>query len=137
MPLRNRGTELPRSLKLVVHRHRWYLRQQHDADHVGIVYNFHHGHDHVDGFAQSLKKMAPYLLCLNLNGMADPATVKGNTNKILPIGDGKHESEMIHEVLEQGYAGPIGILDHRSAMDSEKALRENLDGLAKLAGTID
>ena len=27
------------------------LREQHKADHVGIVYNLHHGHGHIDDFA--------------------------------------------------------------------------------------
>jgi sugar phosphate isomerase/epimerase len=114
-----------------------YLREHHGADHVGIIYNFHHGHDHLADFAKSFENMAPYLLCLNLNGMADPASVNGNVNKILPIGDGKHEAAMIQEVVRQGYTGPIGILDHRSDMDSEESLRQNLDGLAKLVDTID
>ena len=28
---------------------------------VGIVYNLHHGHDHLDRFPELLKKMQPYL----------------------------------------------------------------------------
>jgi hypothetical protein len=105
-----------------------YLRSEYDADHVGIVYNFHHGHDHIANFAASLKQMQPYLLCLNLNGMADAA---GNS-KILPIGAGKHEQQMIGAVQQSGYTGPIGILDHRSDLDSEQALQLNIDGLREL-----
>ena len=36
---------------------------------VGIVYNLHHGHEHLDRFPELLGKMKPYLLALNLNGM--------------------------------------------------------------------
>jgi len=36
---------------------------------VGIVYNLHHGHDHLDRFPKLLAAMKPHLLCLNLNGM--------------------------------------------------------------------
>src|SRR5262245_27391780 len=36
---------------------------------VGIVYNQHHGHDHLARFPELLKTMKPYLLVLNLNGM--------------------------------------------------------------------
>ncbi len=28
-----------------------YLRKHHDGGHVGIVYNFHHGHAHIESFA--------------------------------------------------------------------------------------
>ena len=98
-------------------------------DHVGIVYNFHHGHGHIADFAASLKSMLPHLLCLNLNGMADADTVKGITNKILPIGSGKHEAAMIQAVIESGYAGPIGILDHINDQDAAVSLKHNIDGL--------
>lgn len=109
-----------------------YLRMHHQADHVGIVYNFHHGHQHISDFPHALEQMAPYLLCLNLNGMADPESDNGITNKILPIGSGKHEAQMIRELIQQGYSGPIGILDHRDELDAEQSLRQNLDGLERL-----
>ena len=111
-----------------------YLREHHQGDHVGIVYNFHHGHDHVADFPKSFAKMLPFLICLNLNGMADAASVDGIKNKILPIGTGKHEREMIREIVAQGYSGPIGILDHRNELDAEQSLRQNLEGLEKLVG---
>ncbi|QDT05036.1 Azurin precursor [Rubripirellula lacrimiformis] len=94
-------------------------------DHVGIVYNFHHAHTHINDWASSLALMKPHLLCLNLNGM--------NPNeqpKILGIGKGDHELEMIRVVIESGYDGPIGILDHRADLDARESLIENRDGLA-------
>ncbi len=111
-----------------------HLRSEHRADHVGIVYNFHHGHDHIHDFPQSLKQMQPYLLCLNLNGMMDAEAVRQNSgkNKIVPIGQGKYEGTMIKQVLACGYSGPIGILDHRAHMDAEESLRLNLEGLDAL-----
>jgi hypothetical protein len=36
---------------------------------VGIVYNQHHGHDHLERFAGLMEMMKPHLLALNLNGM--------------------------------------------------------------------
>lgn len=108
-----------------------YLRKHHDADHVGIAYNLHHGHEHIGDFAQQLKLLQPYLLCLNLNGMNDNAMPK-----ILPIGQGKHDVEMIAEILRSGYAGPIGILDHRPELDSEESLRLNLTGLKAVLETL-
>ena len=108
-----------------------YLREKHDADHVGLVYNFHHGHDHIDRFANALKTMKPYLHCLNLNGMN-----AGAQPKILPIGDGKFETQMMKTVQASGYTGPIGILDHRSDTDTEIALRANLKGMKKVLAEI-
>ena len=45
-------------------------------DNVGIVYNWHHGHGHIEDWMKSLQIMEPYLLCLNLNGMNDNAKPK-------------------------------------------------------------
>ncbi len=93
-------------------------------DHVGIVYNFHHGHDHIDDWAASLKLMQPHLLCVNLNGMNRQVQPK-----ILGIGKGEHELEMIRVLVESGYRGPIGILDHREQLDARESLLENREGL--------
>jgi sugar phosphate isomerase/epimerase len=103
------------------------LRQNGANDHVGIVYNFHHGHDHIQDFADALAAMRPYLLCVNLNGMNDAAQPK-----ILPIGSGQHERAMMEALKRSGYVGPIGILCHREDMDAEVALKQNLDGLKKV-----
>ena len=100
------------------------LRKHHKADHVGIVYNLHHGHNHIAGFEQSLKLMQPYLLCLNLNGMNN-----GAKPKILPLGQGLHDDKIMRIIQKSGYKGPIGILDHRSDTDAKVALQQNLDGL--------
>lgn len=96
-------------------------------DHVGIVYNWHHGHGHIADWAESLALMKPYLLCLNLNGM-NP----GAKPKILPLAKGQHELAMLKAVLSSGYGGPIGILDHQKEIDARKALEDNLEGLEQL-----
>lgn len=106
-----------------------WLREHHDASHVGIVYNFHHGHEHIREFESHFKTMLPWLLCVNINGMADPDVVAGGRDKILTIGEGQHEKAMLQTVLNSGYSGPIGILDHRADRDTEEVLRENLAGL--------
>ncbi len=108
------------------------LHQQHDAAHVGIVYNFHHGHGHIHDFEESLAQMLPHLLCVNINGMADPAAVESGRDKILPVGSGTHERAMLQAIVDSGYDGPIGILDHRSEIDAEESLRANLEGLRTL-----
>ncbi|MCH5373922.1 MAG: sugar phosphate isomerase/epimerase [Planctomycetes bacterium] len=104
-----------------------WLRQHAEADHVGIVYNWHHGHAHISDWPESLAAMKPYLLCLNLNGMND-----GANPQIVPLGKGQHERAMMQTILNSGYRGPIGILDHRGSIDAQQSLRENLDGLQQL-----
>jgi hypothetical protein len=102
---------------------------------VGIVYNLHHGHDHLDRFPALLEKMKPHLFCLNLNGM----TKEGDkTNqKILPLGQGDLDLQLLKTIRDSGYTGPIGILNHTDE-DAEGRLMDNLDGLdwlvAKLNG---
>ncbi|HVX15500.1 MAG TPA: TIM barrel protein [Pirellulales bacterium] len=103
---------------------------------VGIVYNLHHGHDHLDRFESLLKKMLPHLLALNLNGMDRGGDRVGR--KILPLGQGEIDLPLLRTICASGYRGPIGILGH-TMDDAEERLRDNLDGLdwlvPQLAGT--
>jgi sugar phosphate isomerase/epimerase len=107
-----------------------WLRGKADADHVGIVYNFHHGHEHLDRFPQAFNQMNPYLHCVNLNGMT-----RGGP-KILALGQGQEDLGILKMIRDSGYQGPIGILDHRGQMDAEESLKENLDGLKKLLAEL-
>ena len=100
-------------------------------DHVGIVYNFHHGHEHIKDWPRRWTMMLPYIHCLNINGM-NPAAQP----KILGLGKGQHELEMLQVVQRSGYNGPIGILDHRSELDAKKSLEENLNGLRWLRAEL-
>ena len=92
--------------------------------HVGIVYNWHHGHGHIDDWKASLELMKPYLLCLNLNGMNT-----GAQPKILTLGQGQHDQAMLKVLIESGYDGPVGVLDHQNDLDAREALQDSLDGL--------
>ena len=103
-----------------------WLRRHAGTENVGIVYNFHHGHEHLAKFPEAFQQMLPYLTCVNLNGM----TVGGP--KILPLGQGNEDLRMLKMIRDSGYHGPIGILDHRPEVDAEVSLRQNLDGLKKL-----
>jgi hypothetical protein len=103
-----------------------WLREHAKTESVGIVYNFHHGHEHFSQFPKAFQQMLPYLTCVNLNGM----TIDGE--KILPVGRGKEDRRMLEMIRDSGYGGPIGILGHRTEVDAEQSLRENLDGLQKL-----
>ncbi len=98
-------------------------------DNVGIVYNLHHGHEHLDRLAELLKKMQPHLYALNLNGMTRLGDQHGM--KILPIGAGDLDLSLLRTIRDSGYKGPIGILNHTNH-DAEARLQDNLDGLAWL-----
>ncbi len=108
-----------------------YLKKHHKGDHVGIVYNLHHGHEHIADFEDQLKMLQPHLLCLNLNGMNDNAQPK-----ILPIGQGQHDVVLIGQIRKSGYAGPIGIIGHREELDAKVSLQLNLTGLKSILTTL-
>lgn len=95
-------------------------------DNVGIVYNLHHGHDHLSRFPELLQKMKPHLYTLNLNGMVKDGDRKGQ--KILQLGEGDLDLSLLKTIRDSGYTGPIGILGHTQD-DAEARLQDNLDGL--------
>lgn len=101
---------------------------------VGIVYNQHHGHEHLNKFAEHLAKMKPYLFALNLNGMVAGGDQKGM--KIVPLGAGELDLELLKIIRDSGYAGPIGLLNHTDE-DAEARLLDNLDGLNWLLRQLD
>jgi len=98
-------------------------------ENVGIVYNFHHAHGHMDRFPGLFAAMKPHLLALNLNGMVRDGDKQGK--KILPVGAGDQEQGMIDVVLASGWKGPVGVLCHLD-QDAEVILKGNLDGLEKV-----
>ncbi|HTL30515.1 MAG TPA: PQQ-binding-like beta-propeller repeat protein, partial [Tepidisphaeraceae bacterium] len=101
---------------------------------VGIVYNLHHGHDHLDRFSQVLKQMLPHLMCLNLNGMTRDGERLGK--KIMPIAQGDLDLQLLRAIRDSGYDGHIGILNHTDE-DAEARLLDNLDGLDWLVPQLD
>jgi len=100
---------------------------------VGIVYNQHHGHDHLPRFREALTQMLPHLHFLNLNGMTAEGDRKGK--KILVIGQGDLDVELAKTICESGYKGPIGILNH-TGHDAEARLLDNLEGLEWVVGEL-
>ncbi|MCA9082244.1 MAG: c-type cytochrome, partial [Planctomycetaceae bacterium] len=60
--------------------------------------------------------------------------------KILPLGAGSLDVELLKTIRDSGYTGPIGILNHTQE-NAELRLQDNLDGLAwieaQLAGQTD
>lgn len=111
-----------------------YLQQHHGVDNLGIVYNQHHGHSHVDRFAAALAAMKPYLLCLNLDGMMRDGDQRGM--KIQPLGHGELDLSLLKIIATSGYRGPIGIIGHTDH-DVELRLRDNLEGLDWLVRQLD
>jgi putative heme-binding domain-containing protein len=109
------------------------LRKQGIAN-IGIVYNLHHGHDHLGRFAEILAKLKPHLVAINLNGMDPDGDRVGR--KILPLGQGSRDLELLRIIRDSGYRGPIGILGHTDD-DAEERLRDNLDGLDWLLPQLD
>jgi len=105
-----------------------------NAPNVGIVYNQHHGHSHLDRFSELLPKMLPYLYCLNLNGMEPRGDETGK--KIWPLGSGSLDLALLRTIRDSGYTGPIGILGHTQD-DAELTLHQNLDGLDWLLLQLD
>ena len=93
---------------------------------LGIIYNFHHGHQQLQNFDKIVVESLPYLWCVNINGME----VDGP--EILPVGQGQWEEKMIKTLFAQGYDGPIGILGHVEEEDVQLVLQRNLDGLYSL-----
>ena len=107
-----------------------HLRREHNATHVGIVYNLHHAHGEMNSFARNLTQMRPYLLCLNVNGMVRESELrKDPKRKIMPLGLGSDDKPIFRVIIESGYDGPVGVLDHRNELDAEESLQQNLDGL--------
>lgn len=93
---------------------------------VGIVYNQHWGHSHLNRFPQMVEKLVPYLMCLNLNGTNVAGPAKGRM--LLPLGLGTEDVPLLKLIRDSGYWGMIGILNH-SDDDAEDRLLGNMDGL--------
>jgi putative heme-binding domain-containing protein len=109
------------------------LKRQGIAD-VGIVYNLHHGHDHLDRLPELLARLKPHLRAVNLNGMDRGGDRAGR--KILPLGQGALDLELLRTIRDSGFRGPFGILGHTED-DAEERLRDNLDGLDWLVRQLD
>ena len=102
-------------------------RLRHDGvTNVGIVYNLHHGHEHLGRFPALLRQLKPHLVALNINGMTRNGEAIGK--KILPLGQGDLDLGLLKLIRESGWRGPIGILNHTEE-DAGARLRDNLDGL--------
>ena len=96
------------------------------AHDLSMVFNFHHARQSIDKFPQIASTITPYLSAVNLNGM------KPNGPKILEIGKGHHEKEMIEILMKAGFNGPWGIMGHVEDEDARTILEKNIRGLKNL-----
>ncbi|MCJ7827234.1 MAG: hypothetical protein MUP36_03230, partial [Demequinaceae bacterium] len=95
-------------------------------DNVGLVYQQHHGHHHLDRWPTLMATMTPYLYALGLNGMVEGAHWGGR--KIHPYGRGPHDVDLARVAVESGWDGLTTILCH-TMDDAEARLRDNLEVL--------
>lgn len=93
---------------------------------IKMVYNFHHAHEELDNYKENMKLMLPYLSCVNLNGMQKDGP------KIMTVGSGDLEKEMISYLLDIGYRGRFGMLGHVKGGDAKVLLEQNYAGLKSL-----
>lgn len=97
---------------------------------LGIIYNFHHAHEQLDRYDEIVEVMMPHLQYVNLNGM------RAEGPKIMTIGSGNMEQEMIQKLLDAGYTGEFGVLGHVEDRDVKEVLSENLEGLKTIQAAM-
>ena len=100
------------------------------SDKIKIVYNFHHGHHRIDQFREDFTLMMPYLSTVNINGM------RKEEAKIITLGQGDKELNMLKVMKESGYSGSVGILGHTDGEDIRVVLKRNLEGLEQLKESL-
>ncbi|MES2693591.1 MAG: TIM barrel protein [Verrucomicrobiota bacterium] len=104
------------------------------AANVGIVYNFHHAHEHIRTFAAQWPRMMPHVVAVNVSGIVENGDRAGK--KIQYVGEGDQEMALMKVIAESGWRGPIGVLCHRTDVDAEEALQRNMAGVATLAAKL-
>lgn len=100
------------------------------SEEIGLVYNFHHAHGQIEAFPELLRQMLPYLWTVNINGM------QKDGEKIMDVGTGNLEQDMLKELASSGFSGTIGILGHIEDEDVQRVLVRNLEGLEKITATL-
>ncbi len=98
---------------------------------VGMVYNLNHAEDQVDRFPIFFPKILPFLIAINIAGLKN-----GKPGKVVPVGQGDSETEMIRIIGESTYAGTIGIINEDTDPDAAVGLALNLTGLKKILTSL-
>jgi sugar phosphate isomerase/epimerase len=97
---------------------------------VGIVYNFNHAEQQIERFPEFFPKVEPHLIALNLSGLDK------KRRKVVAIGAGDSELEMINIIYKSRYRGPIGIINENTDPDAEVGLRKNMQGLETILSKL-
>jgi sugar phosphate isomerase/epimerase len=98
---------------------------------VGIVYNFNHAEEQTERFSGFFPQILPHLIALNIAGLK-----KGAPGKVVPVGQGDSEENMIRIIAESSYRGTIGIINENTDPDAEAGLTMNIDGLKKILKSL-
>ncbi|MFN8074836.1 MAG: hypothetical protein U0Q15_05365 [Kineosporiaceae bacterium] len=118
------------------------------SDNVGLVYNQHHGHHHLedpDRFARLWARIRPRVLAVNLNGTVrggdlppeqggpPPGELGGGPRKVVAVGQGDPELELaaLRTIAGSEWDGQVGVIGH-TFDDARARLADDLDGLAWL-----
>ncbi len=101
---------------------------------VGIVYNFHHGHDHIRNFARIWPRISREVMAVNFSGMVVDGDRQGR--KIIHLGTGNEELTMMRTIYRSGWRGSVGILSHIAEFDAAETLKSNLAGYDKLLARL-
>ena len=136
-PIAEDAAELDCKVGLYNHREPWFEEQDHQiaiidrlrsdgVTNVGIVFNFHHWRGSLADFPALFKRIQPYLIAVNLNGMkADTTQYPG----VRYIGSDESELAMIRVVEASGWRGPVGVIHERGNLDAAEGIKRNLEGL--------
>ncbi|MSU53782.1 MAG: sugar phosphate isomerase/epimerase [Opitutaceae bacterium] len=119
------------------HREPWFEEQDHQiaiierlrrdgVTNVGIVFNFHHWRGSLAEFLSLFKRIQPYLLAVNLNGMRSDTT---QYPSVRYIGSDDSELAMIRVVEASGWRGTISVIHERGHLDAAEGIKGNLQGL--------
>ena len=136
-PIAKEAAELGCKVGLYNHREPWFEEQDNQIalierlrrdglTNVGIVFNFHHWRGSLTEFPALFKRMQPYLLAVNLNGMRADTTQYPNVRF---VGTDESELTMMRVVQESGWQGPVGIINEHNDLDAAEGLSRNLTGI--------
>jgi sugar phosphate isomerase/epimerase len=95
--------------------------KQKGVDGVGMIYNFSHGHADIADFPAIWKRIAPYVVAVNVSGMV-------TSERLIPPSQGDKELDMLRTIQGSGWHGPIGLIAEQGG-DAEVTLANDLRGL--------
>jgi sugar phosphate isomerase/epimerase len=98
------------------------------VDGVGMVYNFSHGHGDMADFPAIWKRIAPFVVAVNVSGMVAD-------ERLIPPSQGDKELEMLRAIAQSGWRGPVGLIAEQGG-DAEITLANDLRGLDWLSKEI-